>query len=97
MKANAIAVIGLASAATVYFALPQHYATAHPGGATPPGVPPVGRAVEVSVVAGNLSPITAGRVTGILVSLTGEWVVIGDGNSEHWIPTEKVMAMKASR
>ena len=61
------------------------------------GTPPVGRLVDISLVAWPLSTATAGRVSGTLLSMTGDWVVVKEGTFEHWIPKEKIMNMKASR
>ena len=87
----------MAIAAVVYFALPQHQAEAQTGATQAAGTPPIGRLVDISLVAWPLSTGTAERVTGTLLSMTGDWVVVKDGSFEHWIPKEKVMNMKASR
>lgn len=98
MKANLMWVSGLVAAAVVYFALPQQRAVAQTGVAPQAaGTPPVGRLVDISLVAWPLSTATAGRVAGTLLSMTGDWVVVKEGTFEHWIPKEKIMDMKASR
>lgn len=96
MKAKLIWASGLAAAAVVYFAIPQ--AEAQTGVAPQAaGTPPVGRLVEITLVAWPLSTVLAGRVSGTLLSMTGDWVVVKEGTFEHWIPKEKIMDMKASR
>lgn len=97
MKANLMWVSGLVAAAVVYFAIPQQQAVAQTGAAQAAGTPPVGRLVDITLIAWPLSTGTAGRVAGTLLSMTGDWVVVKDGTFEHWIPKEKIMNMKASR
>ena len=98
MKAKLIWASGLAAAAGVYFAIPQPQAEAQTGVAPQAaGTPPVGRLVDITLVAWPLSTATAGRVSGTLLSMTGDWVVVKEGTFEHWIPKEKIMDMKASR
>ena len=90
-------VSGLLVAGVVCFALPLERAAAQTGTLPAAGTPPIGRLVDITLVAWPLSTNAAGRVTGTLLSMTGEWVVVKDGSFEHWIPKEKVLDMKASR
>jgi hypothetical protein len=58
---------------------------------------PVGRLVEVQLVAWPLSTAPAGLIRGTLVAMTTGWLVIKEGSYEHWVPMEKVMSMRVSR
>ncbi len=88
--------VGLLIAGVVYFAVPSERVKAQTGVQTP-GTPPIGRLVDVTLVAWPLSTTKAGRVSGTLLSMTGDWIVVKDGSYEHWIPTLKVLEMNASR
>lgn len=58
---------------------------------------PVGRLVDVQLVAWPLSSAPAGTLHGTLIAMTAGWVVIKEGSYEHWVPMEKVMSMRVSR
>jgi len=61
------------------------------------GTPPIGKVVDVTLVAWPLSTQTTEKVNGTLVSMQSDWIIVADGSYEHWIPAGKVMEMKASR
>lgn len=92
-----IAMTGLVTAGVVYFCVPVQRAEAQAGPVQAAGTPPIGRVVDVTLVAWPLTTQMAGRVTGNLLSMTGDWIVVKEGSFEHWIPKEKVLSMKASR
>jgi hypothetical protein len=58
---------------------------------------PVGRLVDVQLVAWPLSTAPAGMLHGTLIAMTTGWLVIKEGSYEHWVPMEKVMSMRVSR
>jgi hypothetical protein len=62
-----------------------------------PSASPIGRLVEVQLVAWPLSTGTVGRVTGTLIAMPAGGLVVQDGRFEHWLPLEQVMPMKVSR
>lgn len=68
-----------------------------PVAASSPGTPPIGRLVDIRLVAWPLATAEAGRITGTLIAMTDQWLIVKDGTFEHWVPKEKVMDMKASR
>ena len=37
------------------------------------------------------------KVRGEFLGITGEWLVIKEGNSENWIPQDKVLSMSVAR
>lgn len=65
-------------------------ATPHPD----PGAAPVGKQVEIAVISWPLSTQTVLRINGSLVDMQPDWIVVNEGNYDHWIPAEKVVAMR---
>jgi len=61
-----------------------------------PGTPPIGLMVELRL-AQSITTADGGKVQGTLVAMTDQWIVVGSGSDEFWVPKEKVTLMKASR
>ena len=61
------------------------------------GTPPLGRQVEIHMVAWPLSTAVANKVEGTLIAMTDQWIIVKQGSDESWVPREKVMLMKASK
>jgi len=61
------------------------------------GTPPVGRIVELTLVAWPASTAPAAKVNGKLLAMTDQWIIVADGTYEVWVPKDKVMTMRASR
>jgi hypothetical protein len=59
--------------------------------------PPLGRQVEIHMVAWPLSTAVANKVEGTLVAMTDQWIIVKEGSDESWVPREKVLLMKASK
>ncbi len=56
---------------------------------------PVGRPVEITVSSGTqAAPAT---YNGTLVAILPAWVIIKNGSSETWLPTDKVLGIKVDR
>jgi hypothetical protein len=36
-------------------------------------------------------------IDGTVVALTSDWLVLKDGNFDHWIPREKILTLRISR
>jgi hypothetical protein len=81
----------------IYLLLPAQEAAAQPGAGQAAGTPPIGRVVEVTLVAWPVGTGTPMKITGNLLSMTGDWIVVKEGSFENWMPKEKVLNMKASR
>jgi hypothetical protein len=72
-------------------------AEAQTPGTTVVGTPPLGRQVEIQMVAWPLSTAVANKVEGTLMAMTDQWIIVKGGSDESWVPREKVMLMKASK
>jgi hypothetical protein len=90
-----LGMMGVLCAVAVYLFTPPQQVAAQPGGTS--GTPPIGRIVEVTLVAWPSEVGAPLKVMGNLLSMTGDWIVVKEGSYEHWMPKEKVMDMKASR
>jgi hypothetical protein len=98
MKTKTLAMMaGLVTAGVIYFCIPASQMQAQPSAVQAAGTPPIGRLVDIELVAWPLTTERAGIVKGTLLSMTGDWIVVKDGTYEHWLPKEKVLNMKASR
>ena len=63
-----------------------------------PGTPPIGRLCEVNVIASVMSQRTEiQKVSGTLLAMTDQWIVLQEGTFENWVPREKVVTLRASR
>lgn len=95
MKTNLIALAVAALAATLTVSLVSNQAAAAAPAAAP--ATPLGRLVEIQLIAWPLSTANVGKVTGTLIAMPTGWLVVADGSFEHWVPVEKVMSMRVSR
>ena len=90
-------VLGILACGALYLAVPVGHAEA-PNPVRPPlGTPPLGKPVDVVLVAWPLNTGNAGKVSGTLVAMTDQWIIVESGSQETWVPKEKVMTMTASR
>lgn len=97
MKTILLSGSGILAAAILYFHVGTQPAQAQSGQRSSPGTPPVGRLVDVQLIAWPISTVAAYKVSGTLVAMTDQWIIVEAGNQEVWVPKEKVMTMTASR
>lgn len=90
----AIALSGALSTGFLIHSAKAAGATAPPPGA---GTPPLGKMVDITLVAWPLSTQVTEKINGTLVAMQSDWIVVAEGTYEQWIPTEKVMVMRASK
>jgi hypothetical protein len=96
MKNKLIAIAVTAIAATIPLTLISNRADAAAPVAAAPATP-LGRLVEIQLIAWPLSTTIVGKVNGTLIAMPTGWLVVAEGSYEHWIPSEKVMSMRVSR
>lgn len=96
MKNQLIAItVATLAAITATTLVSNHAAAAAPVAAAP--ATPLGRLVEIQMIAWPLSTAIVGKVNGTLTAMPTGWLVVTDGSFEHWVPVEKVMSMRVSR
>jgi hypothetical protein len=96
MKTKLIALAVAAIAAPLTVSLVSNQAAAAAPVAAAPATP-LGRLVEIQLIAWPLSTAIVGKVNGTLIAMPTGWLVVSDGSFEHWVPVEKVMSMRVSR
>ena len=96
MKTKLIALAVAAIAAPLTVSLVSNQAAAAAPVAAAPATP-LGRLVEIQLIAWPLSTAIVGKVNGTLIAMPTGWLVVAEGSYEHWIPSEKVMSMRVSR
>ena len=96
MKTKLIALAVAAIAAPLTVSLVSNQAAAAAPVAAAPATP-LGRLVEIQLIAWPLSTTIVGKVNGTLIAMPTGWLVVAEGSYEHWIPSEKVMSMRVSR
>lgn len=97
MKNSLIAAAGILAAGIMYFTMAGSPAAAQNAGLSSPGTPPVGRLVDIQVVMWPLATSNPAKISGTLVAMTDQWIIVASGNQETWVPKEKVMTLTASR
>jgi hypothetical protein len=97
MKTKLFLLASLITAVVVYFGMPSDQAAAQPSESQAAGTPPIGRLVEVTLVAWPISSQPAAKVTGNLLAMMDDWIIVKEGSYEHWVPKEKILDMKVSR
>ena len=97
MKNISVCVLGLAALVAVSWSVTGFRAEAQTPGSIAVGTPPLGRQVEIHMVAWPLSTVEVNKVGGTLIAMTDQWIIVKEGSDENWIPREKVMLMKASK
>jgi len=97
MKKISVCMLGLATVVAVSWCISGLRAEAQTPGSAVVGAPPLGRQVQILMVAWPLSTAVANKVEGTLMAMTDQWIVVKDGSDESWVPREKVMLMKASK
>ena len=97
MKTNLIYLIALAGVLCTGFLINSDKVAAAPVPSPGAGTPPIGKVVDVTLVAWPLSTQVTEKINGTLISMQSDWIIVAEGSYEHWIPTAKVMEMKASR
>ena len=96
MKKSILCVLGAAVVVIVSMNLGGNRAEAQTPSVA--GTPPVGRLVDILMVAWPASTVPVGNnVKGKLLAMTDQWLIVESGNMEIWVPKEKVMTMTASR
>ena len=90
-------VLGILACAALYLAAPVGHAEDPKPDRPPLGTPPIGKLVDVMLVAWPLNTGNAGKVSGTLVAMSDQWIIVESGSQETWVPKEKVMTMTASR
>ena len=89
--------LSLIAIVAVAWSISGFRAEAQTPGNTAVGTPPLGRQVEIQMVAWPLSTGVANKVEGTLIAMTDQWIIVKGGSDESWVPREKVMLMKASK
>ncbi len=97
MKNISVCVLGLATLVVVSWSMTGFRAEAQPPGSIAVGTPPLGRQVDIHMVAWPLSTVETNKVVGTLIAMTDQWIIVKEGSDENWIPRDKVMLMKASK
>ena len=97
MKNISVCVLGLVTLVVVSWSITGFRAEAQTPGSIAVGTPPLGRQVEIHMVAWPLSTVETNKVGGTLIAMTDQWIIVKEGSDENWVPREKVMLMKASK
>lgn len=97
MKYKSVYVLGLVALVVASWSITGFRAKAQTPGSVAVGTPPLGRQVEIHLVAWPLSNTEANKIGGTLIAMTDQWIIVKEGSDENWIPREKVMFMKASK
>jgi hypothetical protein len=97
MKKISVCMLSLAAVVAVSWSITGFRAEAQTPGSIAAGTPPLGRQVEIQMVAWPLSTAVANKVEGTLVAMTDQWIIVKEGSDESWVPREKVLLMKASK
>jgi hypothetical protein len=87
----------LATVVAVSWGISGFRAEAQTSTPAPVGSPPLGRRVEIQMVAWPLTTAISNKVEGTLLAMTDQWIIVKEGSDESWVPREKVMLMKASK
>ncbi|MEO5716889.1 MAG: hypothetical protein ABIT37_25640 [Luteolibacter sp.] len=97
MKTNLIYAASVGGALCVGFLMNTEKVTAAAAPGPDPGASPIGRLVDVTLISWPLSTQPAYKINGTLITMQPEWLVVNEGNYDHWIARDKVMEMKASK
>ena len=97
MKKSVTCALGAAAVVAISLSFVGNHAEAQTPPRSSAGTPPIGRLVEIHLVAWPLSTTDAGKVGGTLISMTDQWIIVQDGTFEIWLPKDKVMSIRASR
>lgn len=92
-----VSVLGILAAVVIGFGLISQKAEAQAPKPAAQVDSPVGRLVEIQLIAWPLSTGVVATIKGTLLSMPTGWLVVKEGSYEHWLPLEKVMSMKVSR
>ena len=97
MKTKLIYAVTVAGALCVGSLLNSEKAAAAAAPGVDPGAPPIGKIVDITVIAWPLGTQPVLKINGTLVAMQSEWIVVNEGTYDHWIPTAKVMSMRVSK
>ncbi|MEO5916005.1 MAG: hypothetical protein ABIS50_17350 [Luteolibacter sp.] len=97
MKTNLIYAAVVGGALCVGFLMNTEKVAAAAAPGSDPGAPPIGKLVDVTVITWPLSTQPAFKINGTLIAMQPNWLVVNEGNYDHWIPTDKVMDIKAAK